>query len=153
METTENQRFIEVVKKLVELRKEKSLASYARKLGMTSQYFSDLKSEKMKVSVSILDRAEQLSSINRGYIVSGKGDMFLADPSTSDEDIFGKTKMWGNMPLPEKLADFLNEQTRLLQEQIRVINSQQEVITKLIEKIGDKNCNSEEGCIKKTGTN
>ena len=72
MQTTEAQRFIQEVQRVITLGKERSFASFAKKIGKTSQYFTDLKSGKMALTRSVLDQAAEITEIDKEYILIGK---------------------------------------------------------------------------------
>jgi len=76
MQQTEAQRFIQEVQRVISLGKEKSIASLAKKIGKTSQYFTDLKSGKMALTRSVLDQAAEIIEIDKEYILIGERVIF-----------------------------------------------------------------------------
>jgi chaperonin cofactor prefoldin len=106
----------------------------AKKLGCNNAYLS-----------SILNANEKLTDNFFNNVITTFG---LSD--YVDKKIWGPMKKWGDLLLPEKLADFLNEQTRLLQEQVKVLSSQQEMIGHLLKELKNKEESPDNGDSKKT---
>lgn len=79
----DNQYIIKQCNALVERGYAKSLAFIAVKCGQSKQYFSDLKKNKARFSLSFLDSLEQnFPIIRREYALNGDGNPFKDDYET-----------------------------------------------------------------------
>lgn len=68
-----NARFIEVVEELKSLGKVQDYKGFAESIGVSKSFFSDIKSERKKVSVEVLSRMKnQYPGIDLVYIITGE---------------------------------------------------------------------------------
>lgn len=133
--TLMNKRVIECAEMLVNNGYVSSIAQLAVECDKSKQYFSDLRKERQKVSLSFIDKLCELYPVNKEYIMFGKSEM-LTIPNKETDKKEVNTLLSESITLSKEIVETLIVRlSETLNAQQETINSQQETINTLIGEI------------------
>lgn len=106
MKSSETERLIEEVEKVISLKEAKSFAEIARSVGYKSQDFTDLKSGKKKMQRIFLDNLANKYSINKYYVLTGERHYMPEDNTfKSGEEINYQVNVGNTLQKIEAIAE------------------------------------------------
>lgn len=130
-----NKRVIQCAEMLVNNGYVSSIAQLAVECDKSKQYFSDLRKERQKVSLSFIDKLCELYPVNKEYIMFGKSEMLTIPNKETDKKEVNKLLSESIILSKEIVETLIVRLSETLNAQQETINSQQETINTLIGEI------------------